>query len=84
MFAARIDTIDIINPVTFELEKRSVTFPVDSDAIRGIKFIQEWHWDKSKNTIASKLLAIAPLLTHVDASGNFLYQASLFYRRLGE
>lgn len=84
LFKSRTDTIDVINPETFKPETRLNVFKVDSESITGIKFIQEWHWDKKKNIISSQLKAIAPLLSLTDPQGNFLLNTVLFYKRIDE
>lgn len=84
LFKSRIDTITIIDPNTYKHKEKEITHTVDLDDVRGIRFVQEWYWDKSKNLIFSKLLAIAPFLDHTDTNGNFLFQAPLFYRRSDE
>lgn len=84
LFKVRIDSSEGIDPETFKPKVYETFHIVDSESVRGIRFVQEWHWDKSKNSISSKLVAIAPMLEHTDAYGSYLFAAPLFYRRLGE
>lgn len=78
------DTINEINPISYETKTKVTTRKADLNELKKLKLIQEWSWDEKQKNLSVKLVGVAPCLPEYDMQGNFLYYNSLFYRRFDE
>ncbi|MEM6965575.1 MAG: hypothetical protein AAF573_12460 [Bacteroidota bacterium] len=80
MFEASVDTVITFDPETFQeattIIKNSKTDYKDIDYYR---VLQHWYFDKSTNTLASKVISIGPLKDIKDEKGKLKYRRALFY-----
>lgn len=80
LLSATTDTIITFDPETFTEEtsivKNSKLKFKDFDFMR---VLQHWYFDKSSNTLASKVISIGPLQNIEDEKGNLKYRRALYY-----
>ena len=78
---SRIDTIQTIDPVTYESRLKVITIKTEAADLERIRIVQEWAWDNRRKTMSIRLHSIAPIKDITNESGDFLYSAPIFYRR---
>ena len=78
---SRIDTIQMIDPVTYESSLKIVTIKTEAADLERVRIVQEWAWDNRRKTMSVRLHSIAPMKDITNESGEFLYSAPIFYRR---
>lgn len=80
LLSATTDTLITFDPETFTEEtsivKNSKLNFKDFDFMR---VLQHWYFDKSTNTLASKVISIGPLKDVKDEKGNLKYRRALYY-----
>ena len=78
---SRIDTIQTIDPVTYETRLKIFIIKIEAADLEKIRIVQEWAWDNRRKTMSVRLHSIAPIKDVTNESGEFLYSAPIFYRR---
>lgn len=78
--AATVDTIITYDPETYQEEvkvkkKSKITYK-DFEYFR---VLQHWYFDKSTNTLASKVISIGPLQDVLNAEGKLRFRRALYY-----
>lgn len=76
-----VDTIQQVDPVTYETKLKIVVNKLNSDDIKRFRVKEEWFFDKQYSTLKVRILGIAPLKDETDEAGNFLYEKPLFWVR---
>lgn len=79
-----IDTIQTINPVTYETQLKIVRNSLDTQDIKKMRFIQEWAWDNKRKKLLVNLVGAAPMRDVKNEAGEFLYMSPLFYQRFDD
>jgi hypothetical protein len=77
---ATVDTIITFDPDTYKenikIVKKSKISYQDFEYFR---VLQHWYFDKSTNTLASKMISIGPLQDILDANGKLKFRRALYY-----
>lgn len=82
IIAGSVDTLldykkDDIEPQISIVRKEALT----GKNVKDFKIIQDFYYDKKKNVLLTKIVAIAPSLKRYDEAGNYLYTLPLFWIR---
>ena len=78
---SRTDTIQTIDPVTYESRLKIVISKTEAADLEKVRIVQEWAWDNRRKTMSVRLHSIAPIKDVTNEAGDFLYSAPIFYRR---
>ena len=80
LLAATVDTVTTYDPETYQEEikvvKNSKITYKDFDYFR---VLQHWYFDKSTNTLASKVISIGPLQDVLNEEGKLRFRKALYY-----
>lgn len=76
-----IDTITTFDPTTFEEEIKIVKSEFSPASISQYRLVQEWYYDREKNSLTNRLKAICPLASSKNNEGKELYSSPLYYIR---
>lgn len=76
---SHVDTIDVIDPVTFEPKHKITNTKLDPREVKRFRVKEDWFFDKQYSVLKVRILGISPLKDETDAQGNFLYEQPLFW-----
>ena len=80
LLAASTDTLIILDSKTYTEKTSIVRNPkLKFHDFNYMRVLQHWYFDKSANTLASKVISIGPLLDIQDKKGNLKYRRALYY-----
>ena len=78
--SATVDTIVTFDTDTYEEEVQIVKkSKINYKDFEYFRVLQHWYFDKSTNTLASKVISIGPLQDVLDANGELKYRKALYY-----
>ncbi len=78
--AATVDTITTYDPETYLEEIKIVkNSKINYKDFEYFRVLQHWYFDKSTNTLASKVISIGPLQDILDTNGKLKYRRALYY-----
>lgn len=75
----RIDTITVIDPVTYEETRKVVKNDFNWTNITKFRMKEDWAFDKESSKMLARILAIAPIEDVYDENDNFRGQRAMFY-----
>jgi Gliding motility associated protein GldN len=81
---ASIDTIQTIDPVTYETKTKIVRADLDVTTINYVRLVQEWAWDNKRKVLSVRCLGVSPMRDVNNEEGEFLFRTPLFYQRLDD
>lgn len=73
------DTVPVWIPDSMEEELQVIENEMDPARIIRYRIKEVWYFDKVHSTLKVRILGIAPMITEVDAMGNFKYERPLFW-----
>jgi gliding motility associated protien GldN len=77
---AKVDTILIFNPDTYEDEVQIVNNPVNPEDIKKYRVKEMWFFDNATSRLCVRILGIAPVQDYYDEStGSFKYATPMFW-----
>lgn len=80
LLEATVDTITTYDPDTFQEEIKIIKTPkMDYKDFDYFRVLQHWYFDKSTNTLASKVISIGPLKNYYNDLGKLKYRRALYY-----
>ena len=79
IIGTRVDTVDVIDPVTFEPKHKVTISKLDPREVKRFRIKEDWFFDKQYSVLKVRILGISPLKDETDAQGNFLYEQPLFW-----
>ena len=79
-----IDTIQTIDPVTYESKMKVVRTEFDEKIINKLRLVQEWAWDDKRKVLSVRCLGVAPLRPIKNEVGEFLFDLPMFYQRFDD
>ena len=80
LLEASVDTIITYHPETFGEQVKIVKHKkMDYKDFNYFRVLQHWYFDKSTNTLASKVISIGPLQDVLDENGNLKFRRALYY-----
>ncbi len=79
VIGTRVDTVDVIDPVTFEPKHKVTISKLDPREVKRFRVKEDWFFDKQYSVLKVRILGISPLKDETDAQGNFLYEQPLFW-----
>ncbi len=75
-----VDTVSIMDPVTYETTYKPVYNKLNPDDIRFFRVKEQWYFDKESSRMFVRILGIAPIQEVKDpTTGAFLFQKPLFW-----
>ncbi len=74
-----IDTITVVDPITFEQSTEIVINHFDWMGIKHFKVKEDWVFDSRLSRMVVRILGIAPVRNIVDENGNYRGQQALFW-----
>ncbi len=77
----QIDTIDTIDPTTYEAKTKIVYSNLNNDDLKYLQVIQNWYWNDKKKRFEIWLAATAPLRKVYNGVGEIMFKVPYFYRR---
>jgi hypothetical protein len=77
----QIDTIDTIDPTTYEAKTKIVYSNLNNDDLKYLQVIQNWYWNNKKKRFEIWLAATAPLRKVYNGVGEIMFKVPYFYRR---
>lgn len=77
--AGQIDTVEVIDPETYEVTYEEVPRELNPADIRRYRLQEVWFFDRESSTMKVRILGIAPLRDEKDEDGNFLFEEPLFW-----
>jgi Gliding motility associated protein GldN len=77
----QIDTIDAIDPTTYETKTKIVYSNLNNDDLKYLQVIQNWYWNDKKKRFEIWLAATAPLRKVYNGVGEIMFKVPYFYRR---
>ena len=77
--AGGYDTVEVIDPITYEISYKPVKRELNPDDIRRYRLQEIWFFDKESSTMQVRILGIAPLKDQFDENGNFLFELPMFW-----
>ncbi|MEM1217454.1 MAG: gliding motility protein GldN [Bacteroidota bacterium] len=76
----RRDTLLIIDPeFTYGEDVRVIDNDIFYEDVKKYRIQEVWFFNTITSTMEVRILGIAPLLSHYDENGNFLYEAPMFW-----
>jgi Gliding motility associated protein GldN len=75
------DTINQIDPVTYETKVRVVQNNIKISDLKKLRLVQEWAWDNKKKALSVRLVGVAPMRAVLNEAEEFMFLQPLFYRR---
>jgi gliding motility associated protien GldN len=76
-----IDTIQQVDPITYETKLRIIVNKLNPEDIRRFRVKEEWFFDRQYSTLKVRILGIAPIIEKKDDNGNYLGEQVLFWVR---
>jgi Gliding motility associated protein GldN len=76
-----IDTIQSVDPTTYEMKTKIVYSQMNHDDISHLQLIQNWYWNDKKKRLEIWLYASAPLKNVRSSNGEYMFRIPYFYRR---
>jgi gliding motility associated protien GldN len=76
---ARQDTVQIVDPETYETQTVVVTNDLDPEDIKRYRLKEIWWFDTRTSTMRHRILGIAPMVEVLDSEGNFKFERPLFW-----
>lgn len=73
------DTIERVNPVTYEVEMVIVENELNFEDIKRFRIKESWYFDEKYGTLKVRILGIAPMQDVTDDNGNFRFEKPLFW-----
>ena len=74
-----IDTIEVLDPYTYDLDTAIVHNNLDPDDIKRYRIKEIWYFDKETSTLKVRIVGLAPLRDISDSHGNFIAEEPLFW-----
>jgi gliding motility associated protien GldN len=75
------DTINQIDPTTYESRIRVVFNQINPDDIKRYRLKEDWYFDRQQSVLKVRILGIAPLKDVKNEAGEFMYEQPLFWIR---
>ncbi len=75
------DTINQIDPTTYESKIRIVFNQINPDDIKRYRMKEDWYFDRQQSVLKVRILGIAPLKDVKNEAGEFMYEQPLFWIR---
>jgi gliding motility associated protien GldN len=75
----RIDTIQTIDPITYEAKNKIVPSVINPDDVKRYRIKELWYFDKQQSVLKVRILGIAPLKDVKNEAGEFLFELPLFW-----
>ena len=80
ILAPTVDTITTYDPETYEEEIKIVKYKkINYKDFKYFRVLQHWYFDKSTNTLASKVISIGPLKDILNEDGKLRFRKALYY-----
>ena len=76
---SKIDTIVVIDPVTYEETVTIVKNEINIENVKQYRIKEDWFFDKESGKMDVRILGIAPLVDEYDESGNFKFTRPLYW-----
>ena len=76
-----VDTIQQVDPITYETKLRIIVNKLNPEDIRRFRVKEEWFFDRQYSTLKVRILGIAPIIEKKDDNGNYLGEQVLFWVR---
>lgn len=74
-----VDTIMVIDPVTYEETMQVVTNQFDWTSVQAYRLKEDWVFDEESSRMIVRILGIAPIMDVIDDNGNYRGQRSMFW-----
>jgi len=74
-----VDTLEILNPDTYEYEKKIVKNDFNPTTIQKFRLKEDWIFDEETSTMVCRIMGIAPLRDVTDDNGNYRGQEVMFW-----
>lgn len=75
------DTINQIDPTTYESKIKVVFNQINPDDIKRYRLKEDWYFDRQQSVLKVRILGIAPLKDVKNEAGEFMYEQPLFWIR---
>ena len=75
----RIDTVPVVDPVTYETTITITRNDLNPDDITRFRIKEIWFFDEQASRVKNRILGISPLKDRTDDQGNFLYEDPMFW-----
>ncbi len=76
---ASVDTLEVLNPDTYEYEKKIVKNDFNPTTIQKFRLKEDWIFDEETSTMVCRIMGIAPLRDVTDDNGNYRGQEVMFW-----
>jgi gliding motility associated protien GldN len=76
---ASVDTLEVLNPDTYEYEKKIVKNDFNPTTIQKFRVKEDWIFDEETSTMVCRIIGIAPLRDVTDDNGNYRGQEVMFW-----
>jgi len=74
-----VDTIEVLNPDTYEYEQTIVQNDFNPTSIKKFRLKEDWIFDEETSTMICRIMGIAPIRDVVDDNDNYRGQEVLFW-----
>lgn len=74
-----IDTIMVIDPVTYEEKMEIVSNEFNWEAVQSYRLKEDWVFDEESSRMIVRILGIAPIMDVIDDNGNYRGQRAMFW-----
>ena len=74
-----VDTVEILNPETFEITPTVVTNDINVEDIKSFRIKEVWFFDEESSSMKVRILGIAPVIAKYADDGNFLFNYPMFW-----
>ena len=79
MLFSRHDTVEIMDPNTFEKKLKVRVAEININECVKSQFVMDLFWDRSKNQLIAKILGVAPICDIENGEEYEYYNKPLFY-----
>ncbi len=80
LLAATVDTVTTYDPETYQEDIKIIkNSKITYKDFEYFRVLQHWYFDKSTNTLASKVISIGPLQDVFNAEGKLRFRRALYY-----
>ncbi len=77
---ASTDTVEVINPITYEREPQVVRNEINPLSVTRYRIKEVWYFDRESSVMKVRILGLAPIKEfYDDDTGEFKYEAPLFW-----